>query len=253
MFYAYKLLGSLIVPPGLLVIITALFSCLLLRTKSKKKLSGSMLLFSLLIWFMSTSVGSYTITGRLERKYENSLPLTERPTAFLVLAGGSNYDREGRESMPGVYSLERIYTAVTAADPNKDVLIFSGGNVYGFNRRTEAEIMEECALKMGWKGKTVTETSSRTTGENMAYAAKILSDSDLQDVVIVTNAFHIPRSMLRAHSVLKGKDLFPLSGGLETYPGFRGLPDLFPDAHHFCLSCMGIKEWIGILVFRMLG
>ena len=113
--------------------------------------------------------------------------------------------------------------------------------------------MEECALKMGWKGKTVTETSSRTTGENMAYAAKILSDSDLQDVVIVTNAFHIPRSMLRAHSVLKGKDLFPLSGGLETYPGFRGLPDLFPDAHHFCLSCMGIKEWIGILVFRMLG
>ena len=126
MFYAYKLLGSLIVPPGLLVIITALFSCLLLRTKSKKKLSGSMLLFSLLIWFMSTSVGSYAITGRLERKYENSLPLTERPTAFLVLAGGSNYDREGRESMPGVYSLERIYTAVTAADPNKDVLI-SGG------------------------------------------------------------------------------------------------------------------------------
>jgi hypothetical protein len=59
--------------------------------------------------------------------------------------------------------------------------------------------------------------------------------------------------MLRAHSVFKGKNLFSLSGGLETYPRFRGIPDLFPDAHHFLLSCMGIKEWIGILAFRILG
>ncbi|MBP8632530.1 MAG: YdcF family protein [Synergistaceae bacterium] len=253
MFYAYKLLGSMIAPPGSLIIITVLFSFLLLRTKSKKMLFWAMLLFSASIWFMSTSVGSYAMIGGLERKYENSAPVSERPIAFLVLAGGSNYDSKGREVMPAAYSLERIYTAVTSADPEKDVLIFSGGNVYGFNARTEAEIMEECALKMGWKGKTVTENSSRTTEENMTCSAKIIADSGLQDIVIVTNAFHMPRSMLRARSVFKDKNIFPLSGGLETYPGFRGLPDLFPDAHNFRLSCMGIKEWIGILAFRILG
>ena len=52
--------------------------------------------------------------------------------------------------------------------------------------------MEECALKMGWKGKTVTENSSRTTEENMTCSAKIIADSGLQDIVIVTNAFHMP-------------------------------------------------------------
>ena len=80
--------------------------------------------------------------------------------------------QQGAGGHAAAYSLERIYTAVTSADPEKDVLIFSGGNVYGFNARTEAEIMEECALKMGWKGKTVTENSSRTTEENMTCSAR---------------------------------------------------------------------------------
>lgn len=251
MFYAYKLIGSFIIPPGLLCLIIAFFSFLLFRAGGKKKLSAAMLLVALSIWFMSTPVGSNLITGGLERKHENSLPVTEKPVAFLVLAGGSKYDMRGREIIPSVYSLERIYSAVTAADPAKDLLIFSGGNVYGFNRKAEAKIMEDCALRMGWKGRIMTETSSRTTGENMLYAGKMLSESDFQDIVIVTNAFHMPRSMLRAHSVFKGKNLFSLSGGLETFPRFSGLPDIFPDAHHFHLSCMGIKEWTGILAFRI--
>ena len=138
MFYAYKLLGSMIAPPGSLIIITVLFSFLLLRTKSKKMLFWSMILFSASIWVMSTSVGSYAMIGGLERKYENSAPVSERPIAFLVLAGGSNYDSKGREVMPAAYSLERIYTAVTSADPAKDVLIFSGGNVSCFTARAQA-------------------------------------------------------------------------------------------------------------------
>lgn len=253
MFYAYKLIGSLLVPPGLLCVITVIFSFVLFRSKNKKILSLSMLALSIAIWFISTSAGSFFITGGLERKHLSSLPETERSVAFLVLAGGSGYDRNGNAVTPGVHTLERIYSAVTAADSTKDVLIFSGGNVYGYDQRTEAEIMEDCAKKMGWKGKTLLETSSRTTGENMDYAERMLSGLDFDHVIIVTNAFHMPRSMLRANSAFKRKSLFSLSGGMETNPGFRGIADLFPDAHNFHLSCLGIKEWIGILAFRIIG
>ncbi len=55
MFYAYKLIGSLLVPPGLLCVITAIFSLILFRSKNKKTLSLAMLALSLSIWFMSTS------------------------------------------------------------------------------------------------------------------------------------------------------------------------------------------------------
>ena len=113
--------------------------------------------------------------------------------------------------------------------------------------------MEDCGKRRGWKGKTMLETSSRTTGENMLCAARMLSGPDFHNVVIVTNAFHMPRSMLRARSVFRGKSLFSLSGGMETNPRFRGIPDLFPDAHNFHLSCLGIKEWIGIMAFRIIG
>ncbi len=87
MFYAYKLIGSLLVPPGLLCVITAIFSLILFRSKNKKTLSLAMLALSLSIWFMSTSTGSFFITGGLERKHLNSVPETEKPVAFLVLAG----------------------------------------------------------------------------------------------------------------------------------------------------------------------
>lgn len=253
MFYAYKLIGSLLVPPGLLCVITFIFSLVLFRSKNKKILSLAMLALSLSIWFMSTSAGSFFITGGLERKHLNSVPQTERPVAFLVLSGGSNYNMHGDAVTPGVYSLERIYSAVTAADSTKDVLIFSGGNVYGYDQRTEAEIMEDCAKKMGWKGKTLLETSSRTTGENMTCAERMLCGPEFHHVVIVTNAFHMPRSMLRAISVFRGKSIFSLSAGMETNSRFRGIPDLFPDAHNFNISCLGIKEWIGILAFRIFG
>ncbi|MDD4159956.1 MAG: YdcF family protein [Synergistaceae bacterium] len=253
MFYAYKLIGSMIVPPGLLCVITAVFSFVLFRAKKQKILSAAMLMLSISIWFMSTSVGSSIITGSLEMRYLNSLPDTKDPVAFLILSGGSNCDREGAAVIPGVYSLERIYSAVTAADSTKDVLIFSGGNVYGYDQRTEAEIMGDCARNMGWKGKILLEISSRTTAENMIYTKRMLSDKNFKDIVIVTNAFHIPRSMLRAHSVFTGKNLFSLSSGLATSSIFRGIPDLFPDAHNFSLSCLGIKEWIGILAFKIIG
>ena len=253
MFYLYKLIGSMLVPPGLLCIITAIFAFVIFRSGNKKMLPLAMLTLSFSIWFMSTSPGSFFITGGLERQYVNCVPETERPVAFLILAGGSNYNIDGDPVTPGVYSLERIYSAVTAADSTKDVLIFSGGNVYDYDQRTEAEIMEDCAKRMGWKGKTMLETFSRTTGENMVYAERMLSGPDFHHIVVVTNAFHMPRSMLRAHSVFRGKRLFSLSGGMETKPKFSGIPDLFPDAHNFQLSCLGIKEWIGILAFRILG
>ena len=250
MFYAYKLMGSLIVPPGLICVIMALLSFVLFRKKDRKIISSVILLLSLSIYFMSISVGANIITGPLEAKHKNSPSKTESPVAFLVLAGGSSYDSEGKASNPSVYSLERIYAAVRTADSKKDVLIFSGGNVYGYNSATEAEIMEECAVNMGWKGKTILENASRTTKENMVLSNKILSEENYKDVIIVTNAFHMPRSMLIASSVFMEINIHSLSLGRHTVNRFRGFSDLFPDAHNFNLSCLGIKEWVGIFAYK---
>ena len=251
MFYAYKLIGSLIVPPGLLCAVMALLAFVLFRKKGGKIIASAILLLSLSIYFISISVGANIITGPLEEKHQNSLPKTESPVAFLVLAGGSSYDGEGRASNPSVYSLERIYTAVRTADSKKDVLIFSGGNVYGYNSATEAEIMEECAVNMGWKGKTILENASRTTKENMVLSNKILSEENFKNVIVVTNAFHMPRSMLIASSVFKDINIYSLSAGRLTINKVRGPADLFPEAGHFHISCMGIKEWVGILAFKI--
>ncbi len=250
MFIVYKFLGSILLPPGIIILFLFLLSAAVIKFKNKRIAPTLLLLAGIAIYFISTAPGSSLITGTLERKYRNSLPGSKDPTAFVVLAGGSGYDRSGVPISPSPYALERIYSAVTAADSTKDVLVFSGGNVYGYDQRTEAEIMYDCAIKMGWKGETKVETSSRTTGENMSFSRKMLPASKFKDVVIVTNAFHMPRAMLRARSEFAGRNIFPLSSAAVTNPRLRGISDLFPEAGWFHVSCMGIKEWLGILFYE---
>lgn len=208
-------------------------------------------LFSVTLWFMSTPLGETYITGPLEEMYSNRLPPDGSPIVILVLSGGSSYNNNGKAVQPGIYTLERLYCAVSLAKKRGGMLIFSGGNVYGLNQKSEAEIMADCAKNMGWNGKIILEKKSRTTKENLDFTAKLLEAETIHNLVIVTNAFHMPRSVYSASKAFPNVNIYPYASGRTTDPVFKGLPYLLPDAGCFRTSCFGIKEWIGLTVYRI--
>ena len=255
MFTLYKIAGAFAAPPGLFIIILlAAASALFLKTRRACRAFGTapallLLLFAAALWTMSTPAGTRFITGPLEAQYATKLPPDEETAVFLVLAGGSSYDAEGSSVQPSPLALERVYTAVTLASKRegKSVLVMSGGNVFGDKERSEASAMRDAARAMGWRGEIILEEQSRTTAENMKHSAALLRTRGLQNVAVVTNAFHLPRAMRLARRFMPDAKLCPVAPPRQTDPIIRGLPSFLPDAASLHLSCIGVRERIGAI------
>ena len=264
-FFFYKLFGSLIVPPGLLAIILLLFALHVSRKKRSLILSVMLLLLSFTVYFISTPFGATKITGPLEDRFQAYLPEDEKMTAILLLSGGSSYDNEGNAVQPGAFTLERVFGSVNLAKEKDIPIIFSGGKVYGSEEKSEAEVMAVTARKMGYEGEVILEDKSRTTEENLFHISELINSKGLLlnddekneeevdlNLVLVTNAFHMERSLMAAKRHLPEAKIYPYPSGRLTNPRYSGIQDLLPDGHSFMVSSYGIKEWLGIRVYKIL-
>ena len=242
----YKLLGSLIVPPGLLIPVLVTASIIAYKKPRKKTLALFLLLVTIILWFAATPWGAYLITGKIEDRYNTPTFLPSSDTYILCLGGGSSYDEKGKTVQPGLFSLERVFCAVKIARKINAPIIFSGGNVYGTDSTSESKTMAKAAKEMGFRGKIILEEKSRTTKENFKYSAPLVQDK--QNIIVVTNAFHMPRSIKLAQQYLNKKTIIPYPGGRLTDPLYKGTFYLFPDANSLMVSCLGIKEYIGMAI-----
>lgn len=251
MFFLYKLIGSLSVPPGLFILAAA--AAFLFRKKGCRIFSRLLVCFSLLLFYiMSTPAGALLFTGPLESRCENSLPPDKAAAAFLVLAGGSSYDEEGAFAAPSPITLDRIFCAVRAASsrPGKSIMIMSGGNIFSCDGSSEARAMAAAARDMGWREEMIIEDGSRTTAENINNTAKMLEDRSVKDIVIVTSAYHMPRAAMIAKERLSGARLYTYASGRMADPAFRGLWSFLPEGGCFAVSCAGIREYAGIAAHK---
>ncbi len=80
-------------------------------------------------------------------------------------------------------------------------VLFTGGVGSG-DRVAEAEVGRRYALDAGLRSADIlTETRSRTTWENLAWAAPILRENDLSRVLIVSDPLHMKRAMAMARDL----------------------------------------------------
>ncbi|MEG1824822.1 MAG: YdcF family protein [Cloacibacillus sp.] len=248
MFHLYKLIGSIIVPPGLFVLLLLLLAAVACKKPRRKALAAALVVFASALYLMSTSAGALLVTGPLETLHPRRLPPKEAEAAIIVLAGGSSYDDKGSSVQPGVYAMERLYAAVRLAKSRRapTTLILSGGDVFGANDRSEAAALRDAARAMGCTQKIITEDKSRTTAENLQFCSKLIKSLGINHAIIVTNAFHIPRSMQNAARFMPYTQLYPYPSGRLTDPVIRGLQSFLPNAGDLNASCFGIKEWTGL-------
>ena len=257
MFVLYKIIGAFAAPPGLLIALLILLAIIIFlapigNPSSARLFAAPALGFALILYFMSIPVGAHLVTGPLETRYSVQLPPDDEPAAVLVLGGGSSVDESGACVQPSPFSLERVFSAVKIARVRKGrtVLVLAGGDVFGASDRSEAAVLGDAVRDMGWRGEVVLEEESRNTAENMEYSARMISELGLSRVIIVTNAFHMPRAMRLAEHYMAGMQLYPAPGPLHTDPLVRGISSFLPSSASLNASCAGIRERIGMLVAR---
>ena len=116
--------------------------------------------------------------------------------AIVVLGGGWRRAPEyGGRTTVNQLSLERLTHGVWLHRQTGLPLALTGGRVYGGEDEAEATLMarvleHEFELEPRW-----VETASRNTAENAQFTAKLLRDSGVSSILLVTHAFHMPRAV----------------------------------------------------------
>ncbi len=236
------LLVILLLPPGnglLLLCVAGLFR--------RRRWAFGMAAFGAgLLILQSLPLVSEALMASLEQRAGQVLQDTDGAQAIVVLSGGLALDAPeyGGETVGERTLIRMRYGALLARRFGLPVLVTGGRPKDATHSEAAlmAEILEqEFAVKVRWE-----ETQSKTTAENATMSASILKEAGVNRIVLVTQAFHMPRAVR----------LFR-SAGLEVVPAptdFKSENDasiafssLLPRISALQHSYYALHEWLGIM------
>jgi uncharacterized SAM-binding protein YcdF (DUF218 family) len=245
-----KLVASLIKPPGLMLGMMLLGS--LLRHRFYRTGQGFIYAGIFLLVLFSLPV----VSGGLVRWYEDMPALDETTLkqtsaqAIVVLAGGRNTNApEYQQDTVSQFSLVRLRYAAYLQRQSKLPILATGGRVYGDESISEAELIQQ-ALQNEFNAQVRwVEDKSRTTFENAVDTQTLLASENINHILLVTHAMHMPRA----------KEAFKQAGftvtaaptGFHTRSSGTFIGGLLPSANALYLSNALFHEWLGRLWYRL--
>lgn len=237
-FFLKKILSYFILPPGIFILIFLMFY-FFTKEKFTKKLA---LLSALFLYLISIEPFKDLLYYPLENPYK--LPTNLKGDAIVVLGGGVYNNGRLKAS-----SFKRLITGFILHKKTGLPIILSGGA--SINTIPEAKIMKEILRTFGVKEKKVyAELSSRDTGENARYVKKVCRKIGCKEIILVTSGFH----MRRAEALFKkeGFKVIPYPTDLK-FEGKYNVYSLFPKYSVFYDSSIAIREYLGLLFYKLTG
>ncbi len=237
-----NLLGGLLLPPanGLLLLgLAALF-------RQRRWALGLALIGGCLSLAQSLPPVANLLIATLE---ERAGPvLTDAAGAQAIVVLGSGLQIEATEyggDTANERTLVRLRYGATLAGQLQLPLLVSGGRPHKASR-SEAEVMgdiieREFGVAVRWR-----EMESMDTADNATMSAAILKAAGIRRVILVTQAFHIPR----ARRLFEAAGLEVVAGPTD-FKGRRrepfGVFDWLPQAKAVQTSYYALHEWLGIV------
>jgi len=260
--YLSKLLPLFVYPIGLscLLLIVALFR--LWKHPTQAAICISVALAVLLV------AGNGRVATRLVQSLEwQHLPPQELPQAeaIVVLGGAIKPQTPPRpwfdlsEASDRVLHGARLYQAGKAP-----LIIFSGGHIDWSGQGlkvSESEDMAELAKALDVPASAILEDpTSLNTYENAVNVKAILQERGINRVLLVTSAMHMPRSLkifqkqgidaipAPTDFLVSERELWEVGNSPQSF-----LLNNLPDAERIQQTTRVMKEYIGIVVYRLRG
>jgi uncharacterized SAM-binding protein YcdF (DUF218 family) len=257
-----KLLPPLVYPLGLACL--ALAVALICRGRRGQ---ATLIIFSIvLLWLGGNRLISMAIVRSLEAGY---LPLTSIPRApvIVVLGGGSRSPDFPRPTAEINEAGDRLlYAAWLYKQGAAPHLLLSGGRAawLGSGRVDEAEVMAQVLEMMGVPRAALwLEDGSRNTYENADATRRLLAERGISEIILVTSATHMPRSVrlferqgLRVIPAPTDFQVTQADWNYFTQPDLGTLREalnLLPDAEALAYTSRALKEYIGMIVYALRG
>lgn len=258
--YLSKLLPLFVFPLGLACVLMVVGLVTLWKRPRWAAAAISLALIVLLV--ASNSWAAYYLARSLEWQY---LPTAQLPNAdaIVVLGGSTRTPTYPRPSVEVNEAGDRVlYAALLYQQQKAPLIILSGGRIEWFGSvAAESTAMAAIMRQIGIPAAAIIEEpNSRNTYENAVNVRKILAERNIRQVLLVTSAMHMPRSLLifkrQGIAAIPAPTDFLVSNyelqELQNTPQSRLLTSL-PDADTLGLFTRALKEYIGLAVYRWRG
>lgn len=251
MFYALSKIIGLAINP-LIWILTLLFLAFTLRSSRLKKT-----LFTLALIFTVFFSNSFILNEFLKNWEPKGVEIEELKPKYdygIVLSGMVWYDTDSKR-LNFMKSSDRIWQAVRLYEKGIiDKILITGGAASYFQKDTvESVLLKGFLEEIGiTSNDIVIETQARNTRENAYYTAELLKNRDYNNLLLITSASHMPRSIRCFESVGLRCDTFPT----DHYSGARKFNIetlLIPNAQTLANWNIIIHEWFGMLSYKIAG
>jgi uncharacterized SAM-binding protein YcdF (DUF218 family) len=256
-----KLLPLLLYPLGLASLLLVVALILLWR---RPRWAAAAIASALALLVVSSN--SWVATGMIQSLEWRHLPASPLPQAdaIVVLGGAIKPQHPPRPWVDVTEQGDRVlHGSKLYLEKQAPLIIFSGGRItWGQGQdRSEADDMATIALALGVpRSAIVIEPNSLNTFQNATNVKTILQERQLQRVLLVTSAMHMPRALaifkhLGIDTIAAPTDFHvaedPQDVADNTWQG--RLLSLIPDTENLHYFTRALKEYIGISVYWLRG
>jgi uncharacterized SAM-binding protein YcdF (DUF218 family) len=258
--YLSKLLPLFFYPLGLSCVVLVVA---LLTIWKRPRTAAFCIAFSLILLLVTSNAW---VSRYLVRSLEwQNIPSTQLATAeaIVVLGGATRSAVPPRPAVDLQESGDRvIYAAQLYRQKKAPFIILSGGRIEWFGKGTpESQDMATILTSIGIPAEAlIQEPDSLNTYENAVNVKKILESRKIKKILLVTSAIHMPRSLLifqkqNIDVIPAPTDFLVSSGELEelTSTPKSAILNLIPDTNNIDKFTSALKEYIGIVVYRLRG
>jgi uncharacterized SAM-binding protein YcdF (DUF218 family) len=242
---------QLLLPPGILLLLLVLAWWL---RRSRPRLAG--FCFALGVggfWLMSLPVvvqwGAKALESEAPLARDEWATLGQRADVIVVLGSGRERgDLAWGADQPTGVGLERERYAARLSKASGLPILTSGGLHYG-TPPTEAKLMadslrDDFGIAVRWQ-----EGRSRTTWENAQFSAEVLLPEGVKRVVVVTQAWHMPRAVWSFKKA--GFEVVPAPVGFLGVDNARPLGGWMPEFKSIWQSGQLLNEAVGQVGYSM--
>lgn len=237
----YRTIKYFFYMPGIFIVLLALIALYLgissyytPKDSKLRKLNciGSLfcILAAVIFYALTINAVAQRLMNNLEYQYTT---VSIKPDAIFVLGGDSSREK----------TAYRIYKK------HKTTVVVSGYN-------GEAERMQKNLLKFGVPYEhIILEPKSTNTRDHVKYMLPIAQEKDFKNIYLVTNAYHMPRSMMNFETIFKenGIKIYPYSCGYRTpKKHIENKYEWIPNRWSMDLSNHVCNEYLGIMQLKVL-
>lgn len=242
---------NLLLPPGLFLLLIAF--AWWLRSRRPKTARLLFVVGIAGLWAMSLPIVVQWSATAIESipplQQDQWATLAQRADAIVVMGSGrERKDPTWGSDIPTGVALERMRYAARLSKASGLPILTTGGLHYG-EPPSEAAIMadslrDDFAVPVRWQ-----EGESRTTWENASMSAAILLPQGIKRVVVVTQAWHMPRSVWSFEKA--GFTVVPAPVGFLSVDNARPFGGWTPEARAVWQSGLLLNEAAGLAGYRL--